>query len=279
MDREMGILMAQLGGTDHPRGVMISAYREALRSLRVSLVQAGPVGAWDAVETLRIMRGRIEQGTRDVLLAAEALGASEAEGQLDADGVRVRAGLVTGRDTVDQALAAIMATVDSQTAAAKALIATGAEPELVTGNESQQGVLRPGVVLAMGWFWVAGVAMDAWAWLVGQRPSGTEFRKQAVAAVDERTTRCCLRVHGQVQALDDPYHVTAEPRFAEWQQHPPFHWRCRTAEALVRKEDAGDGLTQAMVTAALDELAAREITGARVEIHPANATSGRQRVI
>jgi hypothetical protein len=55
------------------------------------------------------------------------------------------------------------------------------------------------------------------------------LQKQAVAVISERTTECCLRVHGQVQPLEQPYQLDGEPRFADEMMYPSFHWNCRTA--------------------------------------------------
>lgn len=62
-------------------------------------------------------------------------------------------------------------------------------------------------------------------------PTG-QLQKQAIAAIDTRTTQCCLRVHGQIQDLDRPFVLTGTPRFADRIQNPPFHHRCRTAVSL-----------------------------------------------
>lgn len=56
-----------------------------------------------------------------------------------------------------------------------------------------------------------------------------KIQKQAVAAIDDRTTDCCLRVHGQITDLDEPYKLTGTPRFADAMMFPAFHWRCRTS--------------------------------------------------
>lgn len=68
----------------------------------------------------------------------------------------------------------------------------------------------------------------------GQLPprSGRRFQKQALAAIDKRTTRCCLEVHGQIVDLDKPFRTGAAPAYAGEQQQPPFHYRCRTVIAL-----------------------------------------------
>jgi hypothetical protein len=57
-----------------------------------------------------------------------------------------------------------------------------------------------------------------------------EMQKQAVAVVQPGvTTECCLRVHGQIQPIDQPYRLTGQPRFADEMMFPAFHWRCRSS--------------------------------------------------
>jgi hypothetical protein len=51
-----------------------------------------------------------------------------------------------------------------------------------------------------------------------------EWDHQVVAGIDERTTDCCLQAHGQIQPLDKPFHLTGEPRWADYLDNPPFHW-------------------------------------------------------
>jgi len=195
---------------------------------------------------------------------------------------------------------------------------------LVLGDGTRLGLLQPAPVVREAANWVTRTQALAWAAGLGGvlRRAGTapgEFLKQAVAAVDERTTETCLRVHGQVTAMGGEFRLTGTPRFADRMAAPPFHWFCRTATALVRAEDADDELTREMRQAAGAEIVAREratlrvlelqgrlaAAGAapdararagdsarvrrlrgqlreargqvRVEIHPASATSRRQR--
>jgi hypothetical protein len=109
----------------------------------------------------------------------------------------------------------------------------------------------------------------------GQRQTGQVWKKQVIAGIDERTTDCCLRVHGQIQNLDDEFILTGTPRFADKMKRPPFHAHCRTAETLWLAEFEEVGVTTAeMREAALAEREARK-DGSRVEIHPAHATSRR----
>lgn len=87
----------------------------------------------------------------------------------------------------------------------------------------------------------------------GQLPG---LQKQAVAHVGGSTTRTCLHVHGQIRDLDEPFTLTAEPRFARKQMQPPFHWNCRTSVApyLARFESTSTLTTPAMEAAAQAEL-------------------------
>jgi hypothetical protein len=123
-----------------------------------------------------------------------------------------------------------------------------------------------------------GLASGAVGLLYGahQTATGVQYSKQAIAAIDERTTDCCLRVHGQIQPLDKPFELTGTPRFGSHMMNPPFHWYCRTATALYRPEMESTGLsTVDLVSAAKAEVLARKVTGKRVEIHPASGTSRR----
>lgn len=60
----------------------------------------------------------------------------------------------------------------------------------------------------------------------GER-DGIEYQKQAIAALDSRTTRICRAVNRQVKSLDQPFNTIVGP-----QQNPPFHHFCRTAVVL-----------------------------------------------
>lgn len=59
-----------------------------------------------------------------------------------------------------------------------------------------------------------------------------EVQKQAIAAIGQNTTDCCLQVHGQIQPNSAPFQLTGEPRFADAMMAPAFHWNCRTSVAM-----------------------------------------------
>jgi|FLYN01.1.fsa_nt_gi hypothetical protein len=93
------------------------------------------------------------------------------------------------------------------------------------------------------------------------RQAGPGYRRQAIAAIDHRTTQCCLNVHGQIVGMDEPFVLTGTPRFADAVMAPPFHWRCRTALALYhpRMEAIGTS-TEALRAQARAALRARSTT-------------------
>lgn len=123
--------------------------------------------------------------------------------------------------------------------------------------------------------WGAATALGNIIRKSGQSQANQQWSHQAIAAIDERTTDCCLRVHGQIQPVDAPFKLTGTPRFADEMKAPPFHWFCRTSQTLYVKEFEIVGVTtEDMRAAAQAELTARG-DGSRKEIHPAHATSRR----
>ena len=50
--------------------------------------------------------------------------------------------------------------------------------------------------------------------------------------------------------MDGRFHLTGTPRFADDMKNPPFHWKCRTSQVLIKPEERNDELTQAMIEAA-----------------------------
>jgi hypothetical protein len=149
--------------------------------------------------------------------------------------------------------------------------------DLVAGRASAARSAGNGLVLEADLdVWTLAQAIAASGFDRAAKRSRMVFKKQAIAAIDDRTTDCCLRVHGQIQPMDQPFRLTGKPRFADRLQGPPFHWRCRTATTLYTQEMEAVGVpTPAMVDAARAELRAREQTGTRPRIWPSHATSGR----
>jgi len=79
-----------------------------------------------------------------------------------------------------------------------------------------------------------------------------EYSHQAIAAIDQNTTDCCLQVHGQIQPLNKPFILHGTPRFADKLDSSPFHWNCRTAISLYTQRMEDIGITTAEMKAAAD---------------------------
>lgn len=272
-NKDLGALFARMGTFEHPRGMILGIYR-----LERSILQALAKNddRQSAIAELNRMRNLLANSMVGLLNDAVDVGDELAQRSLkaNAENVTPKAPPVTA-----SVLAGWVATVDSQVSQAGAVISSGGDWGLVLGDDERSGIVTPAPVVRDGSRWLTQIAMMAAAgWLLSadeQKPD--VYYKQAVAAIDERTTECCLRVHGQTVPMDARFRLTGTPRYADELDWSPFHWYCRTSIAMVRREDSEDDLTQQMRRAARSEIVAREDTGQRQEIHPAHATSGRGR--
>lgn len=269
-------------------------YRSARRAVREALTGSGNR---DVATPLATLRQNVSLITESVLSQALALGLSSGYRQAAAwtpANPLLMSTLIPGTRQVSPALlglttgashAAWMAIVDKQILAVQALVATGASLDEILGDAGRQGVLRDSETATEGTRWITDLTSAALItfllWLLSRDWSvpvyGTQqpsWDHQVVAAIDERTTDCCLRAHGQVVALTKDFTLTGFPRYADHLPHPPFHWYCRTSEVVLPHHLVNDQVTQDMLTAARNELSARP---GRVEIHPSNAYSGRAR--
>lgn len=92
-----------------------------------------------------------------------------------------------------------------------------------------------------------------------------EVKKQAIAAIGPTTTDCCLRVHGQIVGVNEPFVLTGTPRFADRMMAPSFHWNCRTSVAMYHPLFEQGGLTTAsMVKSAQAEIKKRDGKGGTI---------------
>lgn len=69
---------------------------------------------------------------------------------------------------------------------------------------------------------------------VEQHPA--DWYKQVIAALDHRTTETCKLAHHQIVRLDDKFHLTGQPRYSDYMEHPPFHNWCRSVVRLLAGE-------------------------------------------
>lgn len=244
--KRLGELFASLGTKEHPRGKVLRAYRQAHRALRDVLRREAYA---ELREVMAFLEADVSAAARDALRKAAALGYTAAEKQLKAYGVETA-------ETEDPGIAlmhdAWMNLVRDQATRSQALLMGGGDPVLIIGDQSRQGIVRPAPVISEGTRWLAMAAALTWAGVVSRSADRAKvtFLRQAVAAIDEKTTNCCLEVHGQVVRLDGRFHLTGTPRFADYMKDPPFHYNCRTSQVLIKPEEVNDDLTQAMIEAA-----------------------------
>lgn len=267
-NNDIGRLFARIGTSAHPRGAILAAYRNARRAMPAALRERNPVVA--ANEVLQGLKAVVMMHTRTVLGMAQELGQAEAARQLGFYGLGVSVIPVGLYSQFDSAIMVIANHMDTQAATIRAIVATGGDPALVIGDDNRIGALRPGDITAAAAFWAASLVWNAFSLTVGAAGEG-KFSKQAVAAIDNRTTDCCLRVHAQVVKLPEKFHLTGTPRYADHMDWSPFHGWCRTSIALYLPE-YDDGLTEAMRTSAQVVLDERS-RGVYNDRHPADAYS------
>jgi len=269
------VLFGRMGTAEHPRGAILSAYRSSRRALRDVMRREGAMRLVEGVQVLAGLRAEVDEIAHGMLVQAQELGMEQAEREAGIYGlVAPRVRIFEG---IQAAHAAWMGPVEAQIAGARAALAMDWDEGMVVGDEERVGLLNPSVATREGARWLAIAALLGWIAVVGggARRAPVSFMRQAVAAIDERTTDCCLRVHGQVVGLRRDFELTGTPRYADRLRDPPFHWYCRTSVCLVRAEDADDELSQQLREAGRAELEARDRTGERREIHPAHGRSRR----
>lgn len=181
----------RFGTSEHPRGFVLSAYRNGLRAMKQVLREPEPSlpAVLDVMSGIRIsLAGNIRSEFLDMV----AFGFEEAARQLSFYEVNaIEPSPMILNEQIDAAVDAVLARFDAQEAAVRALILSGSGPEAIVGDDDRQGVLRPSDVLLGTSFWTAALLWDAFAWLVF-RSSGERFEKQAVAALDKKTTDLSL---------------------------------------------------------------------------------------
>jgi len=281
VDHDLALLFGRyLGSAEQPHGQVLGLYRTGRRALADVFRRMGPGRDFEALDVVQQLRRSLEMVGGAAIPAAIDIGRGSAAAQVAAY-QQAGMGVRPARQVPDQQalLAGWGAALGGQIDAALAMIGAQAGEEYLLGDEEERlGALQPAPVNRELSRWLALAAMLGFtAWLFGRegvRDWGLPFRKQVIAAIDERTTECCLRAHGQIQALDRPFVLSGEPRFADRLEWTPFHWWCRSSVVLYL-EEFDLGLTEEMVEAALAELQARATTGKREEIHPAHARSRR----
>jgi hypothetical protein len=268
----IGRSFARVGTADHPNGFVVSAYRDANEALALALAEGNEDRLRRAMAITRSLRAEVTEGVRREIVEMIAFGEEEANRQLrfynEAGGSVDPLNL---SEEINAAVSAIDEKIISQEAVIRSMVLTDAEAELITGREGRVGVLRASDVTALAAVFIASFVWDGFLYVVDNfNLSGRRvFQKQAVAALDHRTTETCLLVHGQIKGFNDKFHLTGEPRYADLMDFPAFHPWCRTSVALY---DASfeDGITQQMLNGAQTILNERTAGGSGFR-NPANA--------
>lgn len=260
MNGRIGDLFAQVGSSAHPRGEITTTYKQSRLALRSALGDRNKIIATQDV--LRRMRSDVQRSVSSVFSNAIALGDDEARRQLSFYGQTTNQTINLTSET-QSALDAVMARFDVQDATIRALVYTDAEEEQIVGNEEDgsAGALAAIAVISAISYWSAYLVWASFDLVISQsssqNSSGINFQKQAVAVIDNRTTNCCLLVHGQIQPFDKPFELTGTPRFADKMHWPGFHYFCRTSVALYLPE-FDDGSTEQMIKSADAFLTSRD---------------------
>ncbi len=222
-NNDIGTLFARIGNNEHPRGFVTSAYRQAKRAMRSAMTEENQVlAAADVMAELkRTLRGQLVS----LALDAQAQGAEEAARQLSFyDITSARALPAELSTTATASISTALARVDAQSAAVQALILSGAAIEQIVGTEERAGALRVTDVASYSAEFAAGLVWASFGEWVAQQARLMTFQKQVVAALDNRTTDCCLKAHAQIQPMNKKFQLTGTPRYADELEWAPFHW-------------------------------------------------------
>jgi hypothetical protein len=270
MNDDIGALFAQAGTSDHPRGFVLTAYRNARRALKAALKEENRIIA--AHDVFQGLRDTIKAGSQSLFLDAQLLGADEAARQLRFYGIESKPStstLLNERVTSVAMLDAVLARVDAQDMTVRAMLYADMEDVQIVGDDERAGILKPSDVAPMVASLAATLVWNSFNSWVGHNSNNTVFSKQVIAALDKRTTNCCLEAHAQIQPLDKPFKLTGTPRFSNFMDWTPFHYYCRSSVALYL---AGfdDGLTEKM-RAGADFFLAERAAGRYPDRHPADA--------
>jgi hypothetical protein len=250
----------EIGRGDAPRGKVLASYRQARRDMRRVLrddterFTAARVG-----EVTQRLRDELDDIARRVATGAVERGQESAAAQLEAY-TAVAFAPVRDAPDVTQLQAAAMEPPIAQLRQIERAAALGQYDLILGDDDTNLGLLTPTPTQGSFERWMTtALALGLFAWLFGRdgrRVKDSPFKKQAIAAIDERTTDTCIRVHGQIQSFDKPFVLRGQPRYADKMQQPPFHDHCRTTSALYQDE-YDLGLTDRMRDAARGEAGRR----------------------
>lgn len=244
----IGNLFARIGNSDHPRGILPTAYRNARRGLKTALSERDPERA--AAEVMRQLLLTIRQGITPVLTDAQNDGQVIAERQLSFYGYQTHIeNSLENVNTVQlrTAIDGVSSVVEQQAQAISLMVRAGVDKSIIIGDAERVGMLRVGDAISSASFWSSSLlwnTFDTAATRTVMRHKD-HLMKLAVASLDGRVTECCLNVHGQIVPFDKPFQLTGTPRYADKLPWSPFHRFCRTSIAIYHPE-YDKGISEAM---------------------------------
>jgi hypothetical protein len=233
-------MFKELGGKDNPGGSVTSTYRTANLALTTAL-------ALDSVDARRQAAGEIVSVLRYSVVNTAGLrfeesfayGIGEADKQLEAYRLKQPGATTQHMREVEEriivgALDDIRSRIEQQAQSLNAMMLLGAEEEQITGGQDRVGILRDSAIIPAMTFYMASLIWTSFELqaLRSQSIAERTYQKQAIAVLDRRTTECCLKVHGQIQRFTSDFTTLGSPAYADRQDWPPFHPRCRTSIAL-----------------------------------------------
>jgi hypothetical protein len=122
-------------------------------------------------------------------------------------------------------------------------IALNISSERIWGNQNKKGLYNPAMLIRKTASMVHHLFEQSYMSSFVFDDGDDVYFKQAIAAIDFRTSPCCLAVNGQVKPFDEPFELTRDPRYANKLDWPPFHDYCRTVVVLVLEEEINDSIT------------------------------------
>ena len=220
------------------------AYRVVVRSLRRNLNDTGAI-----IDALQTLEDSVRVSSKGFYERAVDIGLAQAKRDLaiydlgDPEPIQ--------EDGVQAAVTSALGLVSAQGDKVLSVARLDMGDELILGDDNRQGILAPTPILTEMAFWITGLSVLSY--IASTKKPGLDLVRQAVAQIDGDTTDTCLNVHGQLVELDEDFHLTGTPRFADDMHEPPFHHSCRTAVAIIRRDLVDPEVTSDMRDDAIEQ--------------------------
>ncbi len=233
--------------TDRMRGTNSAihrAYRTVLRALKGNT--DNPAIVTDALITLE---DSIRAAAATYYDDALAVGMAQAQRDLAIYGLGQPDNI--DPNSANLAIASTISLLHSQNEQALSIARLDLGEEYIIGDASRRGIIQPAPILSEMSFWLTSLSVLSYE--QGTKRKMPEVVRQAVAQIDQHTTRTCLNVHGQIVGEDEDFHLTGTPKYADDMHDPPFHRGCRTSIAKILPKYLDDEVTAGMREDAIEQ--------------------------